>query len=104
MKARTSAGVSAASSLSEGAPPRCSAKKAQKLQHVAAIRFERLRRHPPLGAEVHEPAFDLRRYFWATDHGLSLVPAEAGTQLLAPRLPVNSRFRGNERELSIAPP
>ena len=35
----------------------------EKLQHVAPVGFERLRRHAPLGAEIRQPAFDLRRDF-----------------------------------------
>ena len=58
-KARTSAGVSAASSVQRRRAAEVLGKKSEKLQHVAPIGFDRLRRQPPLGAEIAEPSLDL---------------------------------------------
>ena len=44
--------------LSDGAPPRCSARKCEELADVAPVGFQRLRRHALLGAEIAEPAAD----------------------------------------------
>ena len=52
MKARTSAGASLSSARERRRlPPRCSARKARNWPDVARIGLDRLRRHPPLGAE-----------------------------------------------------
>ena len=50
-----------ASCLSEGAPPRCSARKSRNWQGIAPVGLQRLRRHAPLGAEIAANARFRRR-------------------------------------------
>ena len=58
MKARTSAGVSLASCLSDGRAAQMLGEKSEELADVAPIGLQRLGRHAPLGAEIAEPAGD----------------------------------------------
>ena len=60
MKARTSLASSAAKRCKRHRAPQCSPEKDQKLPQVARIGLEGLRRQPPLGAQMRQPARHLR--------------------------------------------
>ena len=61
MKALTSLASSAAKSLSETCLPQCPQRNAQALPQIAGIGFQRLRRQPPFGAQMRQPARHLQR-------------------------------------------
>ena len=61
MKALTSLASSAAKRGSVTSAPQCSPRNDQALADVAGIGLQRLRRQPPLGAQMRQPSRHLQR-------------------------------------------